>query len=762
MKMSAGLPRLRPEFEISSWDRPLRSQQRHFARDQESGAVVELGAEAAFLVRHLDGRIGTSDLSRLYREEFGKDVSEADLDILLESLAEAGLLEGIDAHERERTFPEFLADNDFFPMARLPLGKGDRFFGRLAGWLGWTFTWPFHLLTVGAFLWAVKIMYLSWSEFFVHLIARFSLSFLVVLVLVSALVVRSSRSVIHAVQCKRYGRRVTEFGFAFAFYLVPSLYTNWADAMYIREGRKRAWVAFAGIYVQALLWAGATIAWSLTVPGSVWNVAWLTLSFAAAFNLVFFTANPLAEADGYLLLMNWLETPRLRERALASFGSWITLRVPAEISSPRDRRRFTAYGLFCFVYGVFFLGWIGWHLWIRLTEALEGVGALLALAFAVFVVQKPLIDSMARKRWVRWLFSHDGGSLRWSVRLAIVAGIVLIGFIPYPYETGGPFTLLPIAQSEIHTQMEGQIVEVRVVEGDLVSEGQLLAVVDQREIRRNYAASLEQLAASEAKLNLAIAGSKIENVVAAERRLQKAEQEVELARVRYRSSTARAERLEQAYADHLVTARDYNNAQDMRDSDYQTLQVALSARSVAEAELDMVKSGARPEEIEALEAEMRSLETLLDDLKQQLTLTELRAPVAGRVVTPYVDQKVGQYLQTGQLFAKIEESRTIRAEVAVPEDAAPEVVKGARVRVSPWAYPNEIFIGTVVSVAPAATEDMQSTFVRVVTEIPNPDGRLMSNMTGYAKIATSEKPLWEVFLWPLIRWIKVQVWYWIP
>jgi putative peptide zinc metalloprotease protein len=119
-------------------------------------------------------------------------------------------------------------------------------------------------------------------------------------------------------------------------------------------------------------------------------------------------------------------------------------------------------------------------------------------------------------------------------------------------------------------------------------------------------------------------------------------------------------------------------------------------------------------------------------------------------------------LKTGDLFAKVEEARTIRAEVEVPEADAPQVKQGARVRVVPWAYPSEIFHGTVVEVAPSATENARLTVVRVLTEIPNADGRLKSNLTGYAKIATRDEPLWRVMLWPLIRWIKVEVWYWIP
>jgi putative peptide zinc metalloprotease protein len=90
------------------------------------------------------------------------------------------------------------------------------------------------------------------------------------------------------------------------------------------------------------------------------------------------------------------------------------------------------------------------------------------------------------------------------------------------------------------------------------------------------------------------------------------------------------------------------------------------------------------------------------------------------------------------------------------------VKQGSLVRVVPWAFPSEVFYGTVVEVAPAANEKQQLTVVRVLSEFPNNDGRLKSNLTGYAKIATHNKPVWKVLLWPLIRWVMVEVWSWIP
>jgi multidrug efflux pump subunit AcrA (membrane-fusion protein) len=763
--MDETLPGLRPDLKIFSWTRPVASRQRHFASEPGTGNVLELGAETVFLCRHLDGRSSPDDLRRAYERQFGKPLSQEDLDVLIRQLAEAGFLQGIPAIPRRKTLPEIFSVTglkDLFPWKQVRLGQGDRFSARLARWLGFAYTWPFHLLAIAACLWAVSITWTGWTDYWAAIEHQFSWTFVLINMLIAAIVVRSTHSLIHAVSCKRHHQFVNEIGLAMIMYVIPSLYVDWSDFVYLRNKKERDWVIFAGLYYYLLLWAVTMIAWRLTAPGGMPNTAFLMISFVTGFTFLAMAVNPLAEGDAYFLLVNWLEIENLRDRSLASFGSWVQLRLPPEVLSPRERRLFPIYGLLCFVYAVIFTGWFGWFLWSNLTAEYRGIGALGVLLFAVFLAHKPMVETIGRRRSVKWLFRKDGGALRWSVRLGIVAVFVLIGFIPYPYETGGPFTLLPVQQTEIHTQVEGEIIKVMIHEGDLVKAGQPIAMVDPREYERNYEATGEQLAAAQAKLALALAGPKVESVATAESQLDKANQEVEQARVKSESSTARAKRYDKAFADHLVAEQEYENVIAQADNDRQALEVALKEQIVAQAQLDLTKSGTRPEEIDALRAEVQTLEAMWNDLRKQIELTTLKTPVSGRVITPYVDQKVHHYLKTGELFAKIEESATIRAEVEVPEEDAPDVKHGALVRVVPWAFPSEVFYGTVVEVAPAANQNSQVTVVRILTEFPNNDGRLKSNLTGFAKIATHNKPVWKVLLWPLIRWVMVEVWSWIP
>ena len=49
-----------------------------------------------------------------------------------------------------------------------------------------------------------------------------------------------------------------------------------------------------------------------------------------------------------------------------------------------------------------------------------------------------------------------------------------------------------------------------------------------------------------------------------------------------------------------------------------------------------------------------------------------------------------------------------------------------------------------------------------VAKISNPDFRLKSQLTGYAKIRTESIPVWRVLTRLISRWFSVQFWYWLP
>jgi multidrug resistance efflux pump len=643
----------------------------------------------------------------------------------------------------------------------------------------WLFGKTAHALGIAVVMLGAGVLVAHFDRFTSQLQAVWGPPFFLLVVLASGLCVHAPRAIAQGLACERRGVHVPEVGVVLRYHVLPSLYCDTTGRLWMRRKADRLGVSFSGIYVPFLVCAVAAVAWASSTAGSWLSSVWMGILVSGLVGQIFLNLNPLMRMDAYHLLADWLEIPRLRERALASFGAFLYGRPQPEALSRSERRWFVFYGALVCAYGgahvcLMLVPW-----WTSLTASHGGRGALATFMVGLFVLQKPVGEYVVRLRPVQWLVARRAGARRWLARGGIVLAILLVGLIPYPYETGGPFTLLPTSKMEIHTEIEGQIDSVSVREGQWVTAGQVLAVLSKREYEARLKATRAEMVAAEADLRLLRAGPKPEEVNKAEEEVARGEQEtgeteqeVRQAEVRLGFSQARASRYAQLYRDEVISRQAYEDAIRERDMATQELEVAKRRRSVSlgslevtRAHRDLVKSGARQEQIERTEAELLRLQAVADDFAARLRLTEIRSPVAGRIVTPRVEQKAGQYLEIGDLFAVVEDAGILQAEVEVPEEDAADVREGARVRVVGWAHPSTTFLGHVVLVAPIATERTDARdwrAVRVLTALPNRDGLLKTDFSGYAKIKTPWRPLWKVLLWPAVRWFMVQVWFWLP
>ncbi|GIX45847.1 MAG: hypothetical protein KatS3mg131_0058 [Candidatus Tectimicrobiota bacterium] len=771
--MSTPLPALRPDLEFLPKTRRGKPLGGFLIRDPHTKALFEMEEEEFFLCQQLDGHTPLATIQARYQERFGTPLPLEDLQALLRQLEFQGLLatpvtRGMVHH--------WDPEEELIPVRRLPIFNPSRLLAWLAARLRWCFTRTAFLCSLAFIAFGLHLLIDNWSRLLDAMYAIWIPSYFPLLVLVGVLCVQVPHELAHGLVATHYGGHVTRAGFMVFYYFIPKFYVDRRQTLALppQNAAKMGWVLFAGLYCQMLLASLGIMGALLATPGSAAHDFWTALWSTAAWGFVH-NSNIAHRRDLHLILAFWLREPELRAKAITLMLNWLLRRPEPEPLTRRARWGYRLFGLLTVGFAVFHWGLMFAAFGEQMTQLFQGAGAVLFTGVMLYIFHRPLTHAMRRP--LRWLLGCEArAAVRWLIRLGLLAAFTAILFIPYPYHTGGPFVLLPVKQIEVHAEVEGKIEQVLVKEGDWVTAGQPLVLLDRREIERNLKATQEQLAATEAQLRLLKAGPKPEEVKRAEEQVEQAEQEVrqaeqevEKARVEAEFSRAKAARYAGLYQRGIVSQQEYENTLLQRDSDAKSLEIALQNLEVkkknlevARANLELVKSGARPEQIEAMEAEVRRLQTLVADYQRQLELTVLRSPIDGQVITPYIDRKVGQYIKKGDLVAVVAESRTIQAEVAVPEEEAPEVRHGALVKVVAWAYPHTTFRGQVTAVAPVATENTHSTVVRVLTEIPNPQQLLKADMTGYAKIRTEPKPLWNVLLRRIIRWFKVQFWYWLP
>jgi multidrug efflux pump subunit AcrA (membrane-fusion protein) len=100
--------------------------------------------------------------------------------------------------------------------------------------------------------------------------------------------------------------------------------------------------------------------------------------------------------------------------------------------------------------------------------------------------------------------------------------------------------------------------------------------------------------------------------------------------------------------------------------------------------------------------------------------------------------------------------------VAVPEFDIGEVTIGAPLTFKLWAYPDREFSGTVTEIQPATEEVDYGMVVNVTSRLNNPDGVLISGLTGQAKIRGKNTVVLFAFTKALVRFVSIEVWSWLP
>jgi putative peptide zinc metalloprotease protein len=196
----------------------------------------------------------------------------------------------------------------------------------------------------------------------------------------------------------------------------------------------------------------------------------------------------------------------------------------------------------------------------------------------------------------------------------------------------------------------------------------------------------------------------------------------------------------------------------------QKFQLAEHAQLAARASNDW-------SEIARATHERQSLETEVAETRREVAGLTLRAPFAGIVTTPVVEQKVGQYLNPGDLLATVVNRGEMKARVLVHDWELQDVREDAKVRLKVRSYPLQTFRGRVQQILPAAALDRPpsdpvrverygqelTNYFAVVLEIPNPDGELREGMTGTAKIYGKYNPLIWRGARGAWRWLRSQV-----
>ncbi len=201
----------------------------------------------------------------------------------------------------------------------------------------------------------------------------------------------------------------------------------------------------------------------------------------------------------------------------------------------------------------------------------------------------------------------------------------------------------------------------------------------------------------------------------------------------------------------------------LRDESYRAA-LAEAAAGLAIAESDVVQhtqegDAAAMFAARARRDEQRARRALAE---AELARTVLRAPVAGVLITPHMEQRVGQALARGAELAIVADTGAVTAEVAVPESDAALLQAGQAVALKMNPFPTRVFRGNVERVGAELRQEGEESFVVAEARVENSDAVLRPGMLGTGKIAAATRPLGYVLFRRPLRYLWLKLWPLLP
>lgn len=253
------------------------------------------------------------------------------------------------------------------------------------------------------------------------------------------IVVAVTHELAHAFTVKAYGRTVRRGGISI-YYGAPGLFVDTQD-IWMEPRRARIAASWAGPFSGFVL-AGLAGLGLVLLPDGPWTAILAIFGTVALVSNVF-QLMPLIELDGYFVLMDWLEIPNLRKRALAFVrrDCWAKLRRRQKFN--REERIFAVFGLLAGIYTVYVLvaglgfGWVRAESAIRDAFRVPNLGSLV-VATLVLLLMIPLALALVRR--LRQLALSSAACARRMRRLGeerwYRERVVLLGQVPALAELG--------------------------------------------------------------------------------------------------------------------------------------------------------------------------------------------------------------------------------------------------------------------------------------------------------------------------------------
>ncbi len=267
---------------------------------------------------------------------------------------------------------------------------------------------------------------------------------------------------------------------------------------------------------------------------------------------------------------------------------------------------------------------------------------------------------------------------------------------------------------QVSSQVPGQLLALRVDEGTRVAAGDTIAVIDSADHALKLEGARAALAQAQARLDLALAGARDENIEQARSMVRQAQAASDLASTNY-------ERAKQLYDRGSVTEQQLDEANAANER-------ASAALSSAEEGLAMLLRGNRKQEIKMAQTQVDQVSAQVGLAERAVEHCSVVSPSAGTITTKVSEP--GEMVAAGTPIVTLSLLDDVWLSVYLPESRLSEVALGDTAYVT-IDGDSRVFDGVISFISPEAeftprdvqTHDERTKLVyRVKIALPNPEG----------------------------------------
>lgn len=285
-------------------------------------------------------------------------------------------------------------------------------------------------------------------------------------------------------------------------------------------------------------------------------------------------------------------------------------------------------------------------------------------------------------------------------------------------------------KTEIRAQVQGEVREILVKEGQQIKKGDMLCLLDSEKIRIQLNQVRAGLEGAESKLKLFKKGTRRELKAIAKNQLDRAERELELA-------MKDEERMAKLLSEGAISQNQKEQA------DLRAVRSKEAWRSAKE-NYELALRGREKEEVEMVEAEIRNFQAQEQFLLRQIQDSEVRSPLDAFLETKYIE--VGELALPGTILFSLLDLNQTYVKAYVPEKYVGLVKIGDTVEVFSDSFPEKVFRGKVNFISEEAEfapkniqtkEERLKLVFMVKSYLENSSGELKPGMPVDVRIKTA-------------------------